>query len=215
MQSSFGTTIVSDAILVEQRLINLGLDLPGLTEVVLRGEQARALCVPNDPLISPGFDAWRYRVRALRDIYIPRGWDKANIGGLELLHSVDRRMRVITRAGDQGVGIVDAFPQPKREIVGPTTAAVIDENATLFLDPNWMNVCANDTDCSYRTWMLLVYSESLLARAELSLPSAVKDGRVQGWEERIILGDLNLAEPLVDSGATDLPVVVDVPVIRK
>ena len=215
MQSLFDTIVLSDSSDVEQRLIELGLDLPGLLEVILRGEQARAQCVPNDPQISPGFDAWRYRVRALRDIYLPRGWDKANVGGLEILYSVERRIRIITRAGDQGVGIIDAFPQPKRELVGPLTAAVIDENATLYLDPDWMNVAANDVDGSYQTWMLLVYAESQLVRAELSLPSAVKEGRVQGWKERLLLGEMNVAEPPVGSESSDSAVVVDVPVFQK
>lgn len=212
MHRAFETHIVVESGEVDAKLAALGLDLPGLVEVVLRGERARAECVPNDPIISPGFDAWRYRVRALRDLYLPLGWDKATVRGLEMIHSVERHLRVITRAGDQGVGIADAFPQPKRELIGPTTAAVIDENATMYLDPNWLNIDDGEPEATYETWMLLVYYCEGVLRAELSLPSSIMDSRVQGWKERIIL---NLEEPTSQGGTSETPIVVDVPVLRR
>lgn len=112
---------------------------------------------------------------------------------------------MITRAGDSGVGLKDAFPQPKRDRLGSSTKTAIQDNADQLFDPNWLN-CRSEDSSEYETWMLLVYRSGDLIRYELSLPSGIDEyDRVLGWIERIILEPLDLSDvipkaPLEESG---------------
>jgi hypothetical protein len=198
------------------RLGDLGLDVASLTEVVLRGEQARAEATPHDPINAAALDAYRYRVRAFRDFNVPRGWKPDHEGGVERTWSPDGLHVVITRAGDSGVGIRSACPQPKRKPGSEIQGLV--EGGMLLLDPNWMNRGPKSVESEkFATWILLVYRVADLVRSELSSPTGfTEDDDVLGWYERIILPSIDLASATTRN-ATHLeePDVIDVPVIRK
>ncbi len=205
-------TAVYEGVFAEQRLLELGLSLVGLEEVVRRGENARAEATANDPVNAPGWDAYRYRVRALRDIYATGGWERRTQEGLELLWRSDAKVAVVTRSGTEGVGVARGVPQPSRSVGDSTRHAAAA--AQLAFDPSWLNRRTLPKD-DVRLYMLLVYSSLCVVRSELSLPSGVDDdGLVAGWVERILLPDLDLAEPPVVREAPPLA-PIDVPVARK
>jgi hypothetical protein len=204
-------TLIFEGIAAEQRLRELGLSSEGLLEVIGRGEQARAEATANDPVNAAGWDAYRYRVRALRDIYGHQGWEPETREGLELLGRDDGKVAVVTRSGDEGVGIRGAVPQPSRSVGDSTRSAT---SAQLALDPNWLNTPLPATRGT-RLYMLLVYATPGLVRAELSLPTSWDDdGMVTGWIERILLPDLDLTDPGV-TRTVPAPEPIDVPVARK
>ena len=207
-------TLVFEGLESSRRLGELGITADDLREVVLRGEQAAQEATAHDPVTAAGTDAYRYRVRTFRDLHTPKGWRVDRRLGVELTVSSDGRMAVITRAGDEGVGIMDAFPQPKRA-VGKGTQDAID-SGSLFLDVNWMNVVASPND-ETDVWMLLVFRSGDLVRYELSLPSGVdEDGGIMGWKERIVGSSLDLRDPtLPRRQEPEEPAVVDVPVTKK
>jgi hypothetical protein len=210
-------TIILEGAEADSRLSEIGLDRATLQMVVLQGEQARAEATSNDPVNAAGWDAYRYRVRAFRDEFGPAGWTVDHAGGLEKTWSPDGKHVVITRAGDAGVGIRNARPQPKRK-AGAEVRGVV-EGANLLLDPNWMNVVPppHDESPEFATWLLLVWSNGDLVRGELSAPIGLKeDDTVLGWYERILLPEIDLSGP-TDSGrkSSDADEVIDVPVIRK
>lgn len=196
-------TAIHEDIAAETRLNELTLDSATLARVILLGEYARAAATANDPLTAPGWDAFRYRLRAFRDSYCPRGWIKRPEGGLELTVSPCGRHAVITRGGNGGVGLRDGHPQPSGRIGDSTYGAVrMNEgllDAGLLLDPNWMNVAAEiRTDKrTLDTRMLLVHRLGDIVRSELSLPSAVEETStgtlVLGWVERILLPAIDLS----------------------
>lgn len=211
----------------ENRLLDLDLDVDLLLDVVRQGEYARAEATTNDPLPAAGMDAYRYRVRAFRERKLPDGWTIKRERGLEITVSRSGSHAVITRAGDSGVGLKDAYPQPKGKI-GDTTCDAVDANASLLLNPNWMNVtraAANDDgvsgsgDC--QTWMLLVYRDGDLVRSELSLPSEVEETaigtRVLGWVERILLPELDFSNEPAGSNedSSGSPVAAEPTVVRR
>lgn len=206
--------IVHEGLSARYRLDSMGLDPDILLEVVRRGELARADATANDPITAPGSDAYRYRVRALRDLYGPVDWKRLWINGLELLAKADGRVAIMTKGGDVGVGIRSAFPQPKSE-VGEGAAATLSATLPLF-DPEWFQA-QNVRRPESEIWMLLVCGSAVVVRSELSLGSEIDErGRVARWFERIILPELdpnNLGpmrhrwsdEP--DEGALDVPVI--------
>lgn len=214
MAKSGSKTIVHETYKAEQRLAELALSVEGLSGAVLQGEYARAEATDHDPITAEGYDAYRYRVRALRDIFCPLGWAVARDQNLETIRSPSGRCSVLTRGGDEGVGVRDAYPQPKRTI-GEATAKAVRANTTLLMDPNWLNAAPLDRP-AFESWMLLVHRSGDNVRAELSLPSKTTDdgATVLGWVERILLPEIDLSEP--PGKKSDLPVEpIDVPVTRR
>lgn len=226
-QTATTETVIYEGHEAENRLADLGLSVPLLLDVVRQGEYARAEATEHDPLNAAGTDAYRYRVRALRDGLCPDGWTKEHVCGLELTKSPCGRHAVITRGGDLGVGLRDAYPQPAGRI-GEMTVGAVEDNSSLLLDANWMNATpkndgASDDEAS-QTWMLLVYRSpgGDIVRAELSLPSAVEETltgtRVLGWTERVLLPELDLAnEPGAGAKPTKSapePIVAE-PIVRR
>lgn len=199
------------------RLRELGLDVQSLLEVVFQGEQARAEATAHDPINAAALDAYRYRVRGIRDRLVPRGWVLDRDGGVEKTWSPDRKHVIITRAGDSGVGVRGAFPQPKQK-PGNEVRTIV-EDACLLLDPNWMNVVPKKRKKDdFATWMLLVYQQGDEVRSELSSPTSLNDDDVVlGWHERILLPTIDLGDPGSDLSreSAETPDEIDVPVIRK
>lgn len=199
------------------RLGVLGLDLEAMVEVVRRGELARAEATGYDPITAAGTDAYRFRVRALREAYCPKDWRVARPTGLELLVSPDGNLSILTRAGDAGVGLRDADPQPKSDI-GGGTCSVLDGNLPLF-EPQWLQAQGKRRP-ERETWMLLVFASPSVVRAELSLGSEAEGGRIARWFERIIFPELDpndlrpgRTDHSDDSEQSGVP--IDVPIIRK
>lgn len=195
------------------RLGTLGLDLDTVLEVVRIGERVRAEATDNDPLTAASVDAYRYRVRALRDSY-PQ-WTVDRPQNVELTVSPDGTRSILTRAGDAGVGIRDADPQPKKEL-GRGTSALVGSELLLF-GPEWLQA-QHVTRPEHETWMLLVYASPTVIRAELSLGIETDDaGRVSRWFERIILPELdpNDLSPRPSRMEETDAFAPDVPVTRK
>lgn len=212
-QTSF-QTIIRDGHDAEQRLRELGLDLAGLQEIVRRGEYARAEATKNDPSNAAGSDAYRHRVRATRDTYGPSGWTIDRTGGLEMTRSPCGQRVVITRAGVNGVGLRGTRPQPK-STVGESTVQAIRPNGTLLLNADWLNV-APTTPAPSETWMLLVERLGDMVHSELSRPSAIENGEVPWWFERLLLPVIDLMKPENRIPSTPTaPDVIDVPVTRR
>lgn len=207
--------IVHEGWAANARLGILGLDLERIVEVVRIGELARAQSTAFDPLTAGGYDAFRYRVRAIREAYCPLGWQVARPFGLELLTSADGSRSLLTRAGTAGVGIRDADPQPKGEI-GDGTAAAVENAGPLLFNQKWFQVQGLGKP-DRETWMLLVYASRKVVRSELSFGAELASGRVGRWFERIILPELDpndLTPKRYDLQDSD-EIAIDVPVIRK
>jgi hypothetical protein len=206
------TVVYSEIEEVRRRLKELGLTLEGLQEVVRQGEYARAEATDHDPVTAEGGDAYRYRVRALRDTFCPVGWTKHVEGGLEMIRTSDGSRAVITRGGNADVGVKGTHPQPNRALGGSTKKAV--GGGTLMLDPNWFNRGSSSRP-SRELFMLLVHRRGDVAQSELSLPSEVDDGQVATWLERVLLPNLNLGGDEA-IGRPPLHVdPIDVPLRRK
>lgn len=215
-EPAFKTTIF-DGPEAPRRLRALNLTLEGLGEVVRQGEYARAEATDHDPITAGGFDAYRYRVRGLRDVFCPLGWLVERDRNLEMIRSACGKRSIITRAGDNGVGLRGAHPQPKR-FIGEVTANAVHANSNLLFHPDWLNV-APTTVPDHETWMLLVYraNDNDIVRSELSLPTeTVNNERVLGWAERILLPDIDLSDPTPRKSEYEPePEIIDPPVIRK
>lgn len=180
---------------VQSRLAELGLDADALAQVIKRGYVAFTLCTPNDPPLYPGFAAWAQTVRALREYLVPEGWDRCDENNYSLVINPAGTMAIAVATGDDGTGRLEAMPTTKSS-KGPSTAeAVIANQAQLTFDfyvPETAAPADGDVARDERiTWMLLVHRGVGEVRSELSLPMSMgADGRIESWQERIILGSM-------------------------
>lgn len=178
---------------VQTRLAQLGLDEAALTEIVKRGYLAFASCTVNDPPLYPGFSAWAIMVRALREYLVPAGWDRSDENNYSLVINAPGTVAIAVATGDEATGRPDGVPTTKSS-KGPSTASAVTGNQLqleLIFPPVEMPVAPEraDSEDQRMTWILLVHRGREEVRCELSLPTSMGiDGRVDGWQERIILG---------------------------
>lgn len=194
----------------ETRLRELNIDSENLRQIVVDAELGRADATDYDPINWSALLAYSSRVRGFREHHCPLGWTVDRTGGVEATRSPCRKLVVITRAGDEGVGDPLAFPQPKC----PTGTGTRDiAYGGLALDPDWLNSTSVGA-LSYAAWMLLVYRRDDEVRYELSRFSDIEKGNVLGWHERILFSEIDLTEsapPTAPPGDEE----IDVPVVRK
>ncbi|MDR7380410.1 hypothetical protein J2X19_005117 [Rhodoferax ferrireducens] len=176
---------------IDNRLAELGLDERRLAEIVRRGYVAFASCTPNDPPLYPGFSAWASMVRGLREYLLPV-WDRSDENNYSLVINPAGTVAIAVATGDDGTGRRDATPTTKSS-KGPSTVEAVTTNQ-LQLDlpfvfpPVEAQARPASGEKQRMTWILLVHRARGEVRCELSLPSSMGiDGRVDRWQERIIL----------------------------
>lgn len=170
----------------DRRLRALGLDRESLIEAVKACVAARSGCTDNDVQSAPGTVAWHATVRRLRELYRTRGWEKANLEGIEGIEHPDLRIRVTYVATDQHTGRPNASPR-NRTPKGPAEEKVVDLNSQFDLFGDDTRARTSESYDGYSVWHLCVFDDGNAVRAELSRPIAFRDGRVIAFSERIFL----------------------------
>jgi hypothetical protein len=128
-------------------------------------------------------------------------------------------MAIAVATGDDGTGHVDAVPTTKSS-KGPSTAeAVVANQAQLtfaFEEPEAVAAEEGEGAVDERmTWLLLVHRGEGEVRSELSLPLSMgTDGRIESWQERIILGSMPTDPTEIDINPPS-PVMPDIEVDVK
>ncbi len=182
-------------------LAQLGLEESKLSEVVKRGYLAFASCTANDPPLYPGFNAWAVTVRALREYLLPAGWERSNENNYSLVINPTGTVAIAVATGDEGTGRSTAAPMT-RSSKGPSTAEAVTSNQLqldLIFPPVTVPPLPAVDDAQRMTWILLVHRGQGEVRCELSLPTSMgPDGRVDGWQERIILGAIPTDPDIVE-----------------
>lgn len=179
---------------VFDRLQSLGLEHKTLTNIVRRGQYAHAACTANDPPLYPGFTAWAQMVRASREYLLPKGWSRSNENNYCLVIDPKGEIAIAIATGDEGTCQQHANPTTKSS-KGPRTADVVVANqhqlALPFDCPPIPELAIEEQDEHRMTWILLVHRGADGVRSELSLPLSInKDGYIDAWRERILLGVL-------------------------
>jgi len=187
---------------VADRLKELGLSEELLRQAATSGLVAWLNCSENHPPSFPGIVAWGEMVRSIREGLLPSGWLRVNDRNLPLTVNPDTRVALTASSGDDCTGIESKSPRT-RNPKGSTTKELAESNAVqlgLFSD---MGTTTGDGIFELKeliaevkkwdTWLLLAYRDRIasVVRYELSRPVNIgDDGRVDGWHERIILGEI-------------------------
>lgn len=211
--------VINQSVEVQTRLAELGLDPEALAQVIKRGYVAFTLCTVNDPPLFPGFAAWAQTVRALREYLVPQGWRRCDENNYSLVINPTEDMAIAVATGDDGTGRVDAVPTTKSSKGPSTVEAVVANQAQLtFAFEELPSVATDEGDETIEermTWLLLVHRGEGEVRSELSLPLSMgTDGRIESWQERIILGSMPTDPTEIDINPPS-PVMPDIEVDVK
>jgi hypothetical protein len=196
---------------VRNALTEMGLTKDNLRDAILAGEAERDGCTTNDPKCAPGIFAWAGTVRALREILLPKNWEKNDDRNFPTVISPDRAFAIAVMTGDEGTGRIEATPSTQYSKGIATKLAVSGNQASLFsVLPDYV-----EEEVEPRlTWILLKRREGETVYSELSLPASIsKKGHVERWETRIILDPIEVEPTAIirdDDGPAEPPVVVTV-----
>lgn len=181
------------------RLDALGVRESVLREAVQTGHEDAARCTGHDPVSLPGFLAWARSTRALRDKLVPQGWSAARSKrNYETIVDPKEGFAIAVAGGNAATGRRDMALSTRTE-KGPATTEAIKENVQLsFAATNPEFGQRSPQGGGRRTWLLLHYhdKEGEEIRVELSLPSAISEGYVTAWRERLILSPIPVTKPV-------------------
>ena len=208
--------IRSESFDVHSRLAQLGLTEQALVNAVARGNTRRRECTPNHPASFAGLEAWGWTVCYLRDELVPKGWERCEVGNWPITVHPSKRLAICVATGDENTGSPNANPMTKSPKGPNTVQAVAINHAQISLFEDLIPDQTGEEQDDRITWLLLISNHKGKVRCELSLPVTC-NGKVDGWKERIILGELDTnPEP----GVTSLPLLpdqpdIDVPLSRR
>lgn len=198
----------------DTRLRALGCKRSQLIDVVQACVAARGGCTENDPKSAPGYEAWRAGTRRLREIFLPEGWEKEDLNGIEAIVHHERKLRISVVNTDSGTADISQSPR-NRTCKGSATEKVIDLNNQLELDIPRLGDCVTD-ERGYSTWHLCIFDDGNVVRAELACPIEFKSGYFVKFKERIfILGPGEWGDTGFSSRDADLGPDVEIKIRRK
>jgi len=193
------------------RLSQLGIQLSVLRESVWQGYLARSRTTANHPSISRGIIMWAETVAVLREQLRPQGWRKSDKGNYELTVNNENGLAIVVTTGDDATGMIGSTPSNKCS-KGINTAEAIETNNQLDMFSELLQ--ATEETQGLTTWILLMHLAANEVRFELSLPSSISAGKINGWKERIVLPSMPLDDDSVEIDLPDLP-DIEVPIKKK
>jgi len=193
--------ITTDQVSAEEVLHGLGLDIPLLTEAILKGQAKRNEATPNHPANTGGTYFYHETVRAVRDRLVPMGWKRERVGNLELTLSPCRKIALAVSGGDHNTGMPDKDPCT-RNPKGSQTRRVVSHNEhqyTFDFEPDFAvpDEVKSGTHYDYEVWWLLSFLDKALKqiRSELSLPIGMNEmNRISKWRHRVLLPSVSLSD---------------------
>lgn len=193
------------------RLSQLGIPMAALTESVWQGYLARSRTTSNHPRIARGIIMWAEVVAVLREQLISHGWVKEDKGNYELSVNQKAGLAIVVTTGDEATGIIGPTPSNKCP-KGVNTAEAVETNNQLDMFSELLPAI-EDVQC-LTTWVLLMHLAADEVRCELSLPSSISNGKINGWKERIILPSIPLDDDSIEVQTPDLP-DIEIPIKKK
>jgi len=154
---------------------------------------------------------WAETVAVLREQLRPQGWRKSDKGNYELTVNNENGLAIVVTTGDDATGMIGSTPSNKCS-KGINTAEAIETNNQLDMFSELLQ--ATEETQGLTTWILLMHLAANEVRFELSLPSSISAGKINGWKERIVLPSMPLDDDSVEIDLPDLP-DIEVPIKKK
>ena len=196
--------IFSEPSAVAARLAEMQLDEQIFVDAFTQANMYRVRLTLHHPRLYRYVVMTQETIAALRDILIPRKWEKKADGNYELVVNRGLGIAIAVASGNSGTGNNNITPSNKSR-KGCWTIQAIDDNLTADFFPETLPKQLEEEKLS--TWILLFNLEKDVIHAELSRPNAYDDTRqyVVSWSERIILGSLDLYGEDIPLPISNLP----------
>ena len=211
-------TVLQD-VKTELSLLNIPKEYP--TEAVKRGYAARSNATENDPPSTAGNNAFSAIVRAIRELFLPEGWERLNKHNLCFTINIETKTAIVVSSGDSNVGMKDCnigYPRTKNP-KGERYKEIISDNRDMFgFEQKIQSILFPD----FQTFVLLYYYDRKKGEMRLELSSPIEmdiNGFVNGWHKRIIFSPILFNVQLNPERQTELSSVdlqdFDIPVKRR
>ncbi|WP_199544568.1 hypothetical protein [Paraburkholderia kururiensis] len=209
------TVLHSDPSSATSALERLGVTADILCNAARQGYLARANCTANHPPLFASYVAWGEALRALREQLALLGWTRNDDRNYSRSVRADRLVAIAVATGDDATGLASRVPGTK-SAKGPSTTDALEVNRRQLCLPGMEPPePAENGEQQPTTWLLLIHHAHNEIRCELSLPLDVgEDGRVNVWQERILLPSMPLDPEAVEIVPPTQP-DIDVEVRRK
>ena len=194
------TSRIIDPVLVDSRLANLRLTRDDLTAALEAGIAATQNITPHNPVMAAGFSRWSETVRGLRDQLVPNGWSAKGVDGLSVVLNKKIAVAISVSSGDEATGL-DEVPSTRNPKSGFSDRPVLEQQGVFdAVEASAPQAVDKQRIRGYTEWILLHTNDSDgNVRSELSRPGSLDgSGRVNGWIERIDLGEIDGGSTLVE-----------------
>lgn len=174
------------------RLGQMDLSIEQLQRALLRADAEARQSNDLDPPNLAGFNRWGKGVRFLREELLPDGWEYDNSRLFCRTIHPSGEFAIVMSSGDDFAGeFVPGYSPSTKYSKGETVARAVATNEQLSFDLGLNDdVDVQNTspeNDAMITWFLLFRATEDKIYAELSLPSAIDNGTISDWNERIIL----------------------------
>ena len=217
--------IIWQPIDVDNLLEEMELDRDGLNYAVRFAEHERSFVTANDPIGFANYLVYGKAGRALRELYLPKGWSRDDSNNQTAIKNPKTKTRVVPCNFDEFAGDrtnETTNKSPKGEVSRKKSAC----NRTAWLPGLEPPIIDPELNDGYQTWVLGMHVDELRPTgAELSFPVAFDGRYFTQFGTRIILisgddggggvrkrGDF---DDRGDSGSDDSVGVVDIAIKRK
>lgn len=180
----------------EGRLHQLGLASDLITRALLRADAEAKLTTGLEPPTAEGTTRYAKTVRYLREELVPLGWGFDNSKHFCRTVHPSGAFSIVTSSGDVFTGVdVPGMKPSTKYPKGDLTSLAVMQNAdqgVLDLGPEYEVPPVDLT----ATWFLLQRVTAETIYAELSLPTAITNGLIIDWAERILLPQISRQDAL-------------------
>lgn len=191
-------------------LRRLQVTVAQLQEAIRVGYLAKSTATAAEPAAAGPSYVYFKGTAQLRYTLAPEGWTFDSIRNFERTLRGDGRVAIALSSGDNATGLAEAIPQTKNP-KGPMMRRAVEANHQyVMFEPGTLQPVNYDDELKaapvddatdVETWLLLHSQDpdTLVIRAELSLPTEMDDSQITSWKHRILLPPISL-EPTLEFG---------------
>lgn len=191
-------TVVAIDHIAEGRLQQLGLSADLLVRALLRADAEAKMTSGLEPPTAEGTTRYAKTVRYVREELVLLDWRFDNYKNFCRTIHPSGAFSIVTSSGDEFTGVEIPGMKPSTKYPkGDLTALAVMQNADQGVLDLGAHYAVNTVDLAdlENIWFLLQRVTDQTIYAELSLPTAIENGGIVDWEERILLPQISRQDP--------------------